>query len=196
MFEILHLATLVAACMAAAPIEPGPVRPSPAREQRWQRLTQLYAFSSGRLEQARIADPLLRPDVESLRMEIARLTGAAPETVRLVGAAFSAYAKPDVSIDLSGDVTYRARFCRYDAMGAPHVEVDETFSSEGATIFVGRQSGKEAYVLVVRDYLAPKTTDIGEIQDKLDMELQKAGVEQDRFPLAMYPRYCPRDLKE
>ena len=198
MFEAIHLATLLAVWMAAAPAGSHPVQQNPPREQRWQQLTQFYAFTSARLAKPRIADPHLGQDVESLRMEIARLTGAAPDTVRLVASAFSADAKPDVSIDVSGGVTYHARFCRYDAMGTPHIEVDETFSSEGATIFVGREIGKEAFVLVVRDYLAPMTTDIVEIQDKLDLEMQKASGEQDRptIALAMYPRYCPRDLKE
>ena len=202
MLEVFHLATVMAVWMAAAPIQPGSVQQNPAREQRWQRLTQSYLFTSGRLEHPRVGDPHIAQDVDSLRMEIARLTGADPETVRLVEVGFSADAKPDVSIDVFGDVKYRARFCRYDAMGTPHVDVDETFSSEGATIFIGRERDKEAFVLVARDHLAAETTNIVKIQRELDRELQveleKAGGGQERPAIAPVMLFleCPRDVKE
>ena len=160
----IHFLPIMVTWMAAGPLQADSVQPKPSPKHGWDRITELYLFSSELPVRTRVGDPGITQDVDSLRMEIARLTGSASESVPLVQVAFDADGRPDVSFDASGDVKYRARFCRYDADGTSHVEVDETFSREGATVFLGRQRGKEKFVLVARDYLADLTVDVIKVQ--------------------------------
>jgi hypothetical protein len=88
--------------------------------------------------------------------------------------------RPDVSVRYHPDnVTYRARFCHYDADGASHVDLDETFSREEPWPSLGANAAKRRSCSLRAIILQVRTVDVIQVQRDLDrafeVEREKSG---------------------